>query len=59
MKTNYKYKIKFKYRYGEDYVFCNDFKCDNYVLQPLDDNGSIMCTISRTNIIEVEELKKD
>ncbi len=52
----FKYRINFKYRYGTDYVHCNKYKVDDLFLQPLNKNGSPMCTIARTNIISILEL---
>lgn len=46
-----RYKIEFKYRYGEDYVYCND-----WFVQPLKEDGKPICTIAKTNIIRIKEL---
>ena len=51
-----KYKITFKYRYGIDYVYCNEYKVDDYFVQPLKDNNLPLCTIARTNIISISKL---
>lgn len=51
-----KYKIEFKYRYGKDYVYCNEYRVDDYFVQPLKPNGFPLCTIARTNIIAIIEL---
>lgn len=45
-----KYKIEFNYRYGKDYVYCNEYREDEQFVQPLNSNGS---TIAKTNIIAV------
>lgn len=55
-----KYKIKFKTpkcSKGEDVVYCNNYICDDYAVYPLKDDGKKLCTIWRTNIIDVIELK--
>lgn len=39
------YKIEFNYRYGKDYVYCNE-------RQPLNSNGKPLCTIAKTNLLE-------
>ena len=52
------YKIDFNYRYGKDYVFCSDYKVDNYFVYPLNKEGKPMCTISRTNIISITKDNK-
>lgn len=28
-----RYKIEFKYRYGEDYVYCNEYRQDDSLLR--------------------------
>lgn len=45
-----KYKIEFNYRYGKDYVYCNE---DEQFVQPLNSNGKPLCT----NIIAIKEYK--
>lgn len=30
-----RYKIEFKYRYGEDYVYCNEYSQDDWFLMVL------------------------
>lgn len=30
-----KYKIEFNYRYGKDYVYCNEYREDEQFVQPL------------------------
>ena len=52
------YKIDFNYRYGKDYVFCSEYKVDNYFVYPLNKEGNPMCTISRTNIISITKDNK-
>lgn len=47
-----KYKIEFNYRYGKDYVYCNE-----QFVQPLNSNGKPLCTIAKTNIIAIKEYK--
>lgn len=37
-----KYKIEFNYRYGKDYVYCNEYREDEQFVQPLNSNGSII-----------------
>lgn len=49
-----RYKIEFKYRYGEDYVYCNEYRQDDW--QPLKEDGKPICTIAKTNIIRIKEL---
>lgn len=49
-----KYKITFKY--GIDYVYCNEYKVDDNFVQPLKDNNLPLCTIARTNIISISKL---
>ena len=56
--NNKMYKIDFNYRYGKDYVFCSDYKVDNYFVYPLNKEGKPMCTISRTNIISITKDNK-
>ena len=51
-----KYKIEFKYRYGKDYVYCDEYRVDDYFVQPLKPNGLSLCTIARTNIIAIIKL---
>lgn len=51
-----KYKIEFNYRYGKDYVYCNEYCVDDYFVQPLKSNGYPLCTIARTNIIAIIKL---
>lgn len=34
-----KYKIEFNYRYGKDYVYCNEYREDEQFVQPLNSNG--------------------
>lgn len=46
-----RYKVEFKYRYGKDYVYCNEE--DEQFIQPLNSNG----TIAKTNIISIRECK--
>lgn len=52
----FKYRINFKYRYGTDYVYCNEYKVDDRFVQPLNEKGSPICTIARTNIISISKL---
>ena len=33
-----KYKIEFNYRYGKDYVYCNEYHEDERFIQPLNSN---------------------
>ena len=47
-----KYKIEFNYRYGKDYVYCNEYHEDERFIQPLNSNGKPLCTIAKTNILE-------
>lgn len=49
-----KYKIEFNYRYGKDYVYCNEYHDD---VRPLKSNGKPMCIIAKTNVISVSECK--
>ena len=51
-----RYKIEFKYRYGEDYVYCNEYRQDDWFVQPLKEDGKPICTIAKTNIIRIKEL---
>lgn len=51
-----RYKIEFKYRYGEDYVYCNEYRQDDWFVQPLKEDGKPICTIVKTNIIRIKEL---
>lgn len=41
-----KYKIEFNYRYGKDYVYCNEYREDEQFVQPLNSNGKPLCTIA-------------
>lgn len=50
-----KYKIEFNYRYGKDYVYCNEYREDEQFVQPLNSNGKPLCTIAKTNIIAIKE----
>lgn len=50
-----KYKIEFNYRYGKDYVYCNEYHEDERFIQPLNSNGKPLCTIAKTNIISIRE----
>lgn len=50
---NKRYKITFKYRYGNDNVYCNNYKEDDCFIQPLKEDGKPMCTIAKTNIISI------
>lgn len=43
-----KYKIEFNYRYGKDYVYCNEYREDEQFVQPLNSNGKPLCTIAKT-----------
>lgn len=52
-----KYRIEFKYRYGKDYIYCNEYHEDEGFVQPLNSNGKPMCTIAKTNIICIRECK--
>ena len=52
-----KYKIEFNYRYGKDYVYCNEYREDEQFVQPLNSNGKPLCTIAKTNIIAIKEYK--
>ena len=52
-----KYKIEFNYRYGKDYVCCNEYREDEQFVQPLNSNGKPLCTIAKTNIIAIKEYK--
>lgn len=53
--VNCKYEIKFNYKYGEDSVFCNEFKDENGFIQPLHPKDKhILCTIAKTNIISIK-----
>lgn len=52
-----KYKIEFNYRYGKDYVYCNEYREDEQFVQPLNSNGKPLCTIAKTNIIAIKECK--
>lgn len=52
-----KYKIEFNYRYGKDYVYCNEYHEDERLIQPLNSNGKPLCTIAKTNIISIRECK--
>ena len=52
-----KYKIEFNYRYGKDYVYCNEYREDEQFVQPLNSNGKLLCTIAKTNIIAIKECK--
>lgn len=53
-----KYKIEFNYRYGKDYVYCNEYREDEQFVQPLNSNGKPLCTIAKTNIIAIKELHR-
>lgn len=46
-----------KYRYGKDYVYCNEYREDEQFVQPLNSNGKPLCTIAKTNIIAIKEYK--
>ena len=48
-----RYKVEFKYRYGKDYVYCNEYHED----EQLNSNGKPLCTIAKTNIISIRECK--
>lgn len=52
-----RYKVEFKYRYGKDYVYCNEYHEDEQFVQPLNSNGKPLCTIAKTNIISIRECK--
>ena len=52
-----KYKIEFNYRYGKDYVYCDEYREDEQFVQPLNSNGKPLCTIAKTNIIAIKEYK--
>lgn len=54
-----KYKIDFKYRYGRDYVYCNEYRLDDCFVQPIKSDGTVLCTIARTNIISIKQLNSD
>lgn len=54
---SWKYKIEFNYRYGKDYVYCNEYREDEQFVQPLNSNGKPLCTIAKTNIIAIKEYK--
>lgn len=41
-----RYKVEFKYRYGKDYVYCNEYHEDEQFIQPLNSNGKPLCTIA-------------
>lgn len=43
-----RYKVEFKYRYGKDYVYCNEYHEDEQFIQPLNSNGKPLCTIAKT-----------
>lgn len=44
-----RYKVEFKYRYGKDYVYCNEYHEDEQFIQPLNSNGKPLCTIAKTS----------
>lgn len=44
-----KYKIEFNYRYGKDYVYCNEYREYNHL--------TLTATIAKTNIIAIKECK--
>ena len=48
-----KYKIEFNYRYGKDYIYCNEYREDKQFVQPLNFNGKPLWT----NIIAIKEYK--
>lgn len=52
-----KYKIEFNYRYGKDYVYCNEYHDDGRFVRSLKSNGKPMCIIAKTNVISVSECK--
>lgn len=52
-----KYKIEFNYRYGKDYIYCNEYHEDERFIQPLNSNGKPLCTIAKTNILSIRECK--
>lgn len=47
-----RYKVEFKYRYGKDYVYCNEYHEDEQFIQPLNSNGKPLCTIA--NVLKEE-----
>ena len=49
--------VKVNYRYGKDYVYCNEYREDEQFVQPLNSNGKPLCTIAKTNIIAIKECK--
>lgn len=52
------YKITFKYRYGVDYVYCNEYRMNSNFVQPLKDDNSPICTIACTNIVSITNANK-
>lgn len=52
-----RYKVEFKYRYGKDYVYCNEYHEDEQFVQPLNSNGKPLCTIAKTNIQKASAVK--
>lgn len=48
-----RYKIEFKYRYGEDYVYCNEYRQDDWFVQPLKEEGPIVL-----DSLQVDQLLK-
>lgn len=56
--TNYKIKYKTpKCSKGEDVVYCDNYVFDDYAFYPMNEKGDKICTIWRTNIIDVIHLK--